>query len=315
MCIRDRSSPRARHHHSIVAGGGHAGWTLHELLDHYNRRLLGSLADGMRGGCFPLMLKIIATSDSLSVQVHPDDATAERLGELDVGKTEMWYVLRASPNSKLICGLQPAVTRADLSEAIESGLREAIEPMLSAFSVAEGATVLVPAGTVHAIGADLVLAEIQQNSNVTYRLYDWGRKRSLHKAQAFEAIHFGLAHPGPNRPLGYPQRDGTCTVLAACRYFAAEHLAVNGVCPRETGGRSFHILLLKSGMLRLADGEGTWEQPLPEGRAVLVPGEQDEYVLMGGGECLIYYVPDLAKDIVGPLRAAGHSEEAIDALC
>lgn len=297
---------------SVVANGEHAGRTLHELVERDARALLGSLAGLTVHGRFPLLLKLLDANDVLSVQVHPDDETAKRLGEADVGKTEMWHVLERCPHSELICGLHPSVTRESFLGVTD---HDAIRDLMVEFEVEPGMSVFVPAGTVHAIGAGIVLAEIQQNSDITYRLYDWGRvgsdgkPRELHVEKALESIRFGSAHGGPSRPLGYKVDGAVRHVLAACRYFAAECVELKGAHRRDTGGRSFHILLGTSGELGVKAAGG--EETLRPGEALVVPGEAEGFEATGEGAFLDYYVPDLRRDIVEPLQGMGCSKEEI----
>jgi mannose-6-phosphate isomerase len=240
-------------HESVVAAGPHKGRSLHDLATEDPEGILGTHARLTVHGRFPLLLKLLDATDILSVQVHPDDECARRLGEPDVGKTEMWHVLQADPGSELICGLNRAVTPATFGDAIRD---HSVVGLLNRFEVREGTSVLVPSGTVHAIGAGIVLAEIQQNSDLTYRLYDWsrvdadGKGRTLHIDKAIEAIHFDASRSGPALPLGYQIDDAECQVLSACRHFAAERVKVNGHFRRVTQGRSFHILLVVEGELR-----------------------------------------------------------------
>ncbi len=297
---------------SVVAEGPHAGRTLHDLLEDHAEALLGRRARPNVHGRFPLLLKVLDANDVLSIQVHPDDEIAARLNEPDVGKTEMWHVLHAVPHSELICGLYPSVT----AESFEGVMNdEAVVDLMVRFEVEEGTSVFVPAGTVHAIGAGIVLAEIQQNSDLTYRLYDWGRvgsdgkPRELHLDKAMEAIRFGSTHTGPNRPLAYEEDGVSRSVLAACRYFAAELLEIPEACTRRTGGDTFHILLVRNGDLTVTtDGS---EHRLAPGQALLIPGDVAEFRIQGPGSVLDYYVPDLRKDIAEPLKAHGYNKEEI----
>lgn len=303
---------------SVVSEGPYAGATLRELIERDQRAVLGSLAQLTVHGRFPLLLKLLDANDVLSVQVHPDDAGAADLGEPDVGKTEMWHVLEAEPGSELYCGLQPGVDAARLRRAIEAN---ALEELLVRFPVDPETSVFVPAGTVHAIGAGILLAEIQQNSDLTYRLYDWGRlqpdgtPRELHIDKSLVAAKFDGGRRGPATTLRCALDGGVCEVLAACRLFAAERVTGDGGSVlRRTGGRSFHIVLGKSGALAvtaLPDGK---PQPVRPGQALLVPGEAQAYALEGEGSALCYYAPDLDEDIRRPLTEAGHSAEAIEAL-
>ncbi len=279
---------------SVIDGGPWEGQTLQTLLAADARALLGANARTTPAGRFPLLLKLLDAAENLSVQVHPDDACAERLREPDVGKTEMWYVLQTEPESELICGLKPGVEREAFRRAVASG---DIERLLHRFPVHPGASVFVSAGTVHAVGAGVVLAEIQQNSDLTYRIHDWGRvgsdgqPRTLHLEKALEAIDFSAAPaereavspPGPSDP------DSPRTLLASSSHFAAEQVVCAGTYARQTRGESFHILLAISGSLAVNAGFET--HSLAPGEALLVPGLHQQYFVEGRGEFLDYYVP------------------------
>ena len=300
---------------SRVAEGPCAGQTLRQLLESGAAGVLGTRGKLTVHGRFPLLLKLLDARDVLSVQVHPDDACAQRLGEPDVGKTEMWRVLHAEPDSELICGLDPAVRPDDIGALATDG--RALEEKMHRFPVEPGDSVFVPAGTVHAIGAGIVLAEIQQNSDLTYRLYDWGRvqsdgtPRELHLDKAREAIHFGSEHKGKTTPL--PLDDGGVrTLLAACPYFAAESVQVEGTWTRTTRGESFHILLAQEGAFRVASETG--EANIIAGECVLAPGRLMQFSVEGQGVLLDYYVPDLQRDIVDPVRKQGHSEASLQGV-
>ncbi|MCX5758176.1 MAG: class I mannose-6-phosphate isomerase [Candidatus Hydrogenedentes bacterium] len=220
-------------HESVVAEGPHRGRTLHDLVNKHPQALLGRLAPVTPFGRFPLLLKLLDARDVLSVQVHPDDACAKRLGESDVGKTEMWCVLDAESGSELICGLDPGLAPDAFAAAVRDG---SIARHMCRYPVHAGSALFVPAGVVHALGAGVVLAEIQQNSDLTYRLYDWertdadGAPRPLHVEKAMAAMHFGQEHSGPVRPLVYEVDGVRHTMLAACRYFAAEHRSISKAC-------------------------------------------------------------------------------------
>ncbi len=301
---------------SVVRAGVYEGQTLRQLIARDVKSILGSRPALTPHGRFPLLLKMLDASDTLSVQVHPDDETARQLGEPDVGKTEMWHVLDAAPGSQLICGLNPSATPEDIERAIADNT---LHQWMLSFPVEEGASAFVPAGIVHAIGGGIVLAEIQQNSDLTYRLYDWGRvqadgaPRELHIDKSLKAIHFGAKHAGRAEPLSCREQNAERCILAVCRYFAAELLEMpGGSFTRQVDGRTFHILLGKRGVMYLnVGGENVAMAP---GQAVLVPGCALQFTLEGKGAILDYYVPDVEADIIAPLQAAGHSAEAIARL-
>jgi mannose-6-phosphate isomerase len=298
---------------SRVARGPHRGKTIQDLLKEDARALLGTRANPTPQGRFPLLLKLLDAADVLSVQVHPDDETARRLGEPDPGKTEMWHVLHAEPRSPIYCGVKDGVTREIFARAARDGT---VEDLLVRLEAQRGDSIFIPAGTVHAIGAGLVLAEIQQNSDVTYRCFDWnrvdanGNPRELHLDKALEATHFGEASAESCAVCGYTADDGSpVEVLGACRYFAAEAVEVAGNYRRVTHGTSFHIILARRGPVSVRAGGDC--AALDAGAAVLVPGCLEAFEVDGVGAILDYYVPDLALEIVAPLRAAGHSDDTI----
>jgi len=165
----------------VVANGPLAGKTLDELCKQYGRELVGSTAP--QPDRYPLLIKFIFPQDKLSVQVHPDDEGAQKLGQ-PVGKTECWYVLHAKPGAQIGLGLKPGTTREQLQRAI---LAKNAEDLLNWIDVRTGEMYYVDAGTVHAIAGGSILVETQQNSDTTFRLYDYGRLRELHVEQGIEA--------------------------------------------------------------------------------------------------------------------------------
>jgi mannose-6-phosphate isomerase len=159
----------------------------------------------------PLLVKFLFTTEKLSVQVHPDDAYARQHHDC-LGKTEMWHVLRAEPGSQIAAGFRETITPERLREASLSG---EIEDLLQWYDAAPGDTFYIPAGTVHAIGAGLTLCEIQQHSDVTYRLYDYGRPRELHLDQAAAVSHLG-PHQARCEP---PGNETSSHILVSCPFF------------------------------------------------------------------------------------------------
>ena len=181
----------------------------------------------------PLLLKFIFTSEALSVQVHPNDEYAG-LHENSRGKTEMWHILRADPGAKIAIGLREEMTAQRLRDAAQSG---EIEKLLNWVEVKPGDTFHIPAGTIHAIGAGIVLCEIQQNSDVTYRLYDYGRPRELHLDRGVEvSIRIPWTPDVPPRGL-----------LASCQYYATESLAVSSQFHYQPDPERFHVLIVLEG--------------------------------------------------------------------
>jgi mannose-6-phosphate isomerase len=251
---------------SVVAFGSLAGTTLGELVAERGEALLGRHHPQKR---FPLLLKFLDAADTLSVQVHPNDAQAARLDPPDFGKTEAWYVLAADPGSVIYAGLKPGVDRDAVAEAIREGR---LEELLHCFEPRPGQCVLIPSGTVHALGAGVVVAEIQQTSDVTYRLFDWnrvgpdGKSRPLHVEQGLEAIDFDR---GPVSPRD-PQPAGTPGVsrLVECDKFVLDLWEPDS--PRTVGGDSrCHILAVIDGQAAV-EGDPAGDQ-LTRGGTALVP--------------------------------------------
>ncbi|MCH8829312.1 MAG: class I mannose-6-phosphate isomerase, partial [Planctomycetes bacterium] len=226
-----------------------------------------------RHGLFPLLLKLLDSSDYLSIQVHPDDAQSERLGEPDGGKTEMWHVLSSAPSSELICGLAEGVTKKQFQTAIEDG---SVSDLLCHLNVLPGSTVFVPAGTVHAIGAGILLAEIQQSSDLTFRLYDWGRlgsdgqPRPLHIDAAITCTDFSRGPVNPLTPFVEAESSNKRERLVECDYFVLLRHTVRAPFSLPADNR-FCVLMALSGTCELSsDGE---TQTLSRGQTLLVPAD------------------------------------------
>ena len=205
---------------SVVRAGPLAGRSLEAIVREQGEALFGHPPPP----AFPLLFKFLDANRVLSVQVHPDDARAARLDPPDRGKTEAWYVVAAEPESRIYAGLREGVGQAELAAAIRSG---SCEEVLHSFTPAAGDCIFIPAGTVHAIGAGLLVAEIQQSSDVTYRLFDWnrtdaeGRPRPLHIEAGVEAVtRTGPVGPVVARPTDAP----AVRSLVSCEYFALDEV-------------------------------------------------------------------------------------------
>jgi len=213
---------------SRVADGPLAGATLRDLIGRHGEAIFGRAVGPLDQ--FPLLVKFIDAQQDLSVQVHPDDALGRALAD-DNGKTETWVIVHAEPGSRIYAGLHAGVTRREMAAAIEAGT---VESLLHSFPARAGDCIYIPAGTVHAIGAGVVLAEVQQMSDTTYRLHDWGRlgadgkPRTLHPAEALEAIDFEAGPVAPMATSPTPLAGGTCERLSRSAYFALERLTLDG---------------------------------------------------------------------------------------
>ena len=238
---------------SIVGSGAFKGLTLSEAISE-NSELLGEKIKGQSD--LPILVKLIDARQNLSVQVHPNDEQARKLENEKNGKMEVWYVLDAYKNSKLVYGLNYDISKEDLKKSIED---KSIEKYLQKVSVSKNDIFFIKPGTIHAIGAGILLAEIQQNSNITYRLYDYdrtdkkGNKRELHIDKALEVANLERTNipKQPMRVLKY-RRGCASELLCRCQYFQVERLLVNTERTRslyETAStdQSFEIYLCING--------------------------------------------------------------------
>lgn len=227
---------------SVVRGGPFAAKTLNELWAKHREEIFGAgLPDS---GRFPLLIKVLDARDDLSIQVHPPLALAAELG--GEPKTEMWYIAGADPGAKLYVGLKEGVTRGAFEEAIQTG---EVAKCVHAIEPQAGESIFIPSGRLHAIGAGFLIHEIQQNSDTTYRVFDWnrmgldGKPRALHVAQSLASIDFTDFEPGMDEPRG--------TVIAECEYFRVEKLQL--AAGESTGNREAERFSIFS----VAEGEVT----------------------------------------------------------
>lgn len=293
-----------------VINGPLAGCSLAELARAYGADLVGHRSFDRYGADFPLLAKFIDAADRLSIQVHPDDryAYAHEAATGFHGKTEAWYILDAAPGADVIYGLTCPSDRAAFATAVQDG---ALEDLLQRLPVAAGDVIFVPAGTIHAINAGIMLFEIQQKSDLTYRVYDYNRRdantgmlRDLHLEKALDVSDFGPARCGKIPTLALaPRRD----LLVACPYFALERWQVAGDVAMGPHG-SFEILTMIDGMGRLTWSGG--QIALRRGDSVVLPASMDACSLAGSATMLRVYVPDL-EILAADLRAAGHPDDLI----
>lgn len=270
---------------SVVADGPLAGTSLRELVKSRPPELLGS-AVGPRDQ-FPLLVKFIDAHQDLSVQVHPDDEKGRRLAN-DNGKTETWIVLAVEPGSVIYAGLKEGVGPSEFRHAIASGK---VEPLLHRFEPRPGDSILIEAGTVHAIGAGVLLAEIQQMSDATFRVFDWnrvgsdGKPRELHVEHAMESIDFRRGPVNPMTPR-IEARDGAGSVerLARSPYFAVERLRLNG--PTTVGRPDrFTILMGLAGSCEAVHDQ--WPVQLGFGQTLLLPAAIGACRIVPQGEAVV----------------------------
>jgi mannose-6-phosphate isomerase len=278
------------HDSATIANGPLAGQTVGDALRHWGHALVGPKNNPAEG--FPLLAKFLDAQDWLSVQVHPNDEQARQLEGDPRGKTEAWYVLAADPGSKLVCAIQPGTSR----EAVASAIREnRLEDLLVYAEVVPGDVLLNNAGGIHALGPGIVIYEIQQSSDVTYRLYDWGRMdlngqpRALHidkgvQVSNLESIPEIVHTAGSAMPI---------VDVVHCPCFATLLHQLN---PRngtritlDTHGTQFHILTCIQGSAAVEAGATRFELGL--GRTALIPAGLGTYLLSGTARVLRAFQP------------------------
>ncbi len=298
-----------------IENGAFQGMSLNAVIERDPAGILGA-GQGARG--FPLLFKFIDAQDDLSVQVHPNDTQAQSMERQPYGKTEAWYILHADPGAGLIVGF-----REDASlEQVKTALREnKLVDLLAFLPVQPGDVVFVPAGTVHAIGKGIVLAEIQENSDITFRFYDWGRVgkgRDLHIAQSLEVGRFKRMVQPKVPPIAVKYPSFVRTYLVACRYFAFERLDLLPGKSRFSTGSKFNIFSVIQGQTRFFWGRDFQESiTIAQGQTLILPAGLGEYEMAPVGQscqALIAYVPDLSRDLIHPLLEAGYDRAAIERL-
>jgi mannose-6-phosphate isomerase len=251
-------------HHSIVADGPLAGQSLRDLMLHQRRPLLGAAASAH--AVFPWLVKFLDAHDWLSVQVHPDDVQVQKWWPGEGGKTEVWFVLDTLPESRIYAGLLPGVDEETMRRALTTGT---VAECLHSFAPARGDCIFLPAGTVHAVGGGVLLAEIQQTSDATFRLFDWnrvdaqGRSRTLHIEQGLACIHW---QQGPVQPVR--AENGCSQTLARSRYFHLE--TRGGKEPFAVGGTGkLQLLIPLHGQGALEGSQG--RRQLRTGQVLVLP--------------------------------------------
>jgi mannose-6-phosphate isomerase len=296
------------------ANGAFAGQRLGDAWPKMRAEWAGTASDTSRD--FPLLVKFLFTEDKLSVQVHPGDEHALELEAIEGarGKTEMWHALRAEPGAEVLVGLKPEVSPEDCRRAIENGTAE---ECLTHVPVNAGDTIFVPAGAAHTIGPGLLLCEIQQHSDITYRVYDYnrpdanGKLRPLHIEKAMKVMRFGPQKGGKVEPVSVQSGGMKKSYLSACTYFSTEKWEFSATVTEKTDPAHFDLLIFTEGQ-----GDIRWSQ----GRMAygptevwLVPAALGEYRLEPAKptSLLHTYVPCDLKELAAQIGREGATESEI----
>lgn len=271
---------------SIIRNGEYEGKELDELFNNMQMRkeVFGTKTSTMDR--FPLLIKFIDANDNLSVQVHPNDEYAKER-ENDIGKTEMWYILECGENAQVICGLKDSVKQEEVKKIIKNGK---IKENLKYISIKKGDAIYIPAGTIHALLGDTLLCEIQQNSDLTYRVYDWdrigkdGQPRQLHIEKAIDVINVN------NSPKIVETKSINEEIVRVVdsSYFKTDKITINGSFVQKSSEETFYTV-------NVIKGEGTIKTSTEEykiklGDSFIIPATLGEYIIQGELEILESYV-------------------------
>lgn len=259
---------------SIVSNGSLKGQSLKQLLETYKSDLLGLKNYEIFKDKFPLLVKFIDAKEDLSIQLHPNDELAAKRHN-SFGKTEMWYVFQANKGSNLIVGFNQDMTPEKYLKHLEN---KTLTEILNFDEVKEGDTYFIEVGRVHAIGAGVMVAEIQQTSDITYRVYDWdrvdadGNERDLHNDLAIDAIDFNMPD---NFRVAYNKTENQSNDMVSCPYFTTNYLKVNKTLQKENHHDSFIIYMC-------VDGEGEikangFSEAIKKGETILLPAAIKDY--------------------------------------
>lgn len=274
---------------TIVADGEYKGRSLNDLVTELKGKLVGEANYKRFGDEFPLLIKFIDARQDLSIQVHPTDEIAHRQGK-DRGKTEMWYIMESDPKATLLCGLKKEITPEEYAQMVEN---DTIVDAIARYDVKEGDCFFLPAGRIHAIGTGCFLAEIQQTSDVTYRIYDFKRKdkngnyRQLHTKEAAESINYKVES---NYRTEYTPTQNRGISLVQCPYFnTAVYDLTEPMTIDYTELDSFVILIGIKGEGTITDNEGN-QTTLKAGESLLVPATTNTLKVEGTLKFLETYV-------------------------
>jgi len=261
---------------SMAINGEHKGQSLKQLLEIFKSDLVGEKNYNLFGNKFPLLIKFIDAREDLSIQLHPNDELAKKRHN-SFGKTEMWYVMQADKDSNLIVGFNQKITPDVYLKHLE---QKTLTQILNFDKVKEGDTYFIEVGRVHAIGAGIVLAEIQQTSDITYRVYDWdrvdddGNERELHNDLAIDAFNFNMAD---NFRVTYAKDKNQSNQMVSCPYFTTSFIEITDTIKKHNNKDSFIIYICVDGKVTINFFNN--EETISKGQTVLIPAALKDFSL------------------------------------
>lgn len=271
---------------SVVVNGDLEGKSLNDLIENYPVEILGSQVYAKFGKQFPLLFKFLDAREDLSIQVHPNDELAKERHN-SFGKTEMWYIMQADEKARIIVGFKEKSNAAAYVKSLEN---KSVLSILNDVEVKKGDVFFLETGTVHAIGAGMVVAEIQQTSDITYRIYDFdrvdaqGNHRELHVDLALEAINYNKIETKKE----YSKNENTSNEVVNCPYFTTNFIPLNGDVIVSKNGNSFTVYMCVEGNFQLQLDNKIYEYK--KGDTVLIPADLREYKIMGNASVLEIYI-------------------------
>ncbi len=271
---------------SIVSNGNFKGKSLNDLIDEFPEQILGTKVYEQFGKQFPLLFKFIDAREDLSIQLHPNDELAKKRHN-SFGKTEMWYVMQAEANARLIVGFKE---KSSANEYIENLNNKTLLSILDSKKVKEGDVFFLETGTIHAIGAGILIAEIQQTSDITYRVYDFdrvdaqGNQRELHLDLALDAINYDVT----NAQVEYSKNKNQANKVIDCKYFTTNSILLDGGLTIEKNKKSFTVYMCVDGDFELLYDEKLYKYT--KGDTILLPAAISKFQVTGNASILEIYI-------------------------
>lgn len=271
---------------SVIAAGKYKGKLLSELLSEFPEEMLGTEIHKKFGTEFPLLFKFIDAKEDLSIQVHPNDELAKKRHN-SFGKTEMWYVMQADEGARIVVGFKEKSSQEEYLKNLEN---KTLLSILQEIPVKKGDVFFLETGTIHAIGAGIVIAEIQQTSDITYRVYDWdrvdaeGKSRELHIDLALDAIHYDTA----DAKKEYAKEENESNPTVSCPYFTTNYLPLDGKISKSNSNGSFRVYMCMEGAFKLGYQGTSWDYQ--KGDTVLLPAALKDFELEGKAVLLEIYI-------------------------